>query len=108
MTWSDEVVQWQRSVFGETNPPAAFARAAVEFDELRDKVAAFKAGDMSVGYAQMSEEAADVCIVLAAFAASFGIDLAEAIEAKMARNRARRWVVTGEGCGQHVPDDHSE
>lgn len=102
MTWSKDVVEWQRATFGETNPHAAFDRAAEEWIELESLqcISGLPAPALTV-----ADEAADVCIVLAAFVASLGLDLSECIEAKMQKNKARKWVLTGQGCGRHVEDD---
>lgn len=49
-------------------------------------------------------EVADIEIVLAGILARHGKERADLVSAKMKRNRARRWHVTGDGHGQHVPE----
>ena len=48
------------------------------------------------------DEAADVAIVLYRLAQVAGFDLARAVNEKMAVNRQRKWMVFGDGTGQHV------
>ncbi len=50
-------------------------------------------------------EVADIEIVLAGILARHGKERAELVRAKMAKNRARRWHVTGDGHGQHIGDE---
>jgi hypothetical protein len=49
-----------------------------------------------------TEECADIDIVLRGIDAFHGVERADAVDRKMAKNRARRWVTTGDGHGQHV------
>lgn len=41
-------------------------------------------------------------IVLVRIAERMGIELHDAIDTKMAKNRARTWKPDGSGCGYHV------
>lgn len=50
----------------------------------------------------VAEELADCAIVLAVLAGRRGVDLAAEVDRKMAINRARRWVVRGDGTGYHA------
>jgi hypothetical protein len=49
-------------------------------------------------------EVADVQIVLAGIPAAHGQEQRDLVEAKMKVNRARRWMLTGDGHGQHVKE----
>lgn len=103
MTWSKAITDWRQDTFGPVTPERALHRVREEWDELwprsstAQKVCSCDQGDNA-------EEAADVVITLAAFVATLGYDLAEVVEAKMAKNRARKWRVDGTGCGYHVKD----
>jgi len=48
------------------------------------------------------EECADVDIVLRGIDRFHGVERASTVDAKMAKNRARTWQVSGDGHGQHV------
>ena len=48
------------------------------------------------------EEAADIIIVLMAWASTMNVDLESAVEKKMAKNRARTWKYNGDGTYSHV------
>lgn len=50
-------------------------------------------------------EVADIDIVLRGIDAAHGVERAEAVDEKMAINRARKWKLTGDGHGQHVEDN---
>jgi hypothetical protein len=52
-----------------------------------------------------TEECADIDIVLRGIDAVHGVERADEVDRKMAKNRARRWATTGDGHGQHVKDE---
>lgn len=92
---------WQVETFGRLPTPAVgFIRAESEMDELADAITHRKNGDNT----EIGRELADVSIVLMGMAEQFGIDLQAAIDEKMRVNRARRWIVTSDGTGQHVKE----
>lgn len=99
MSWSSEIVEWQQATFGDATPDSAIDRACEEWGELLEALEEVDPG------ADVAEEAADIVIVLSAFVATLGHDLAAAVAAKMGKNRARKWVRTTAGCGQHVESD---
>lgn len=74
-------------------------RAAEELAELIEMLVE----DDAIPYA--CEEAADVSIVLDGILGAHGRELEDERAKKMAVNRARKWKMTGEGCGQHVKED---
>ena len=82
-TWAS-ISEWQKATFGPVTLDRLAGRANEEMQELLADPS-----DVS--------EAADVCIALAGYPG-----LAEAIDAKMAVNRTRKWVLNGDGTGQHV------
>jgi NTP pyrophosphatase (non-canonical NTP hydrolase) len=100
-TWSKDIVEWQRATFGRCTPDSAFQRAREEWEELAEK----HGNGGADGSRAVITEAADVVIVLAAYVASQGWDLAQEVERKMKINRARKWQLTGDGCGQHIRED---
>jgi NTP pyrophosphatase (non-canonical NTP hydrolase) len=91
------ISQWADETFGTGGSNArAAARANEEMAELlRDLTSddqSPKAGD----------EIADVFIVLYRVATKLGVDVQDAIEAKMILNRSRTWAKDGTGHGYHV------
>jgi NTP pyrophosphatase (non-canonical NTP hydrolase) len=89
------ITKWQLETFGKISLFAAFKRARKEWRELQDKI------DAHAKTIDLVDEAADVVIVLYAFAEAMGLDLHEAVDRKMAINRSREWVLNGDGTGQH-------
>ena len=85
------IVEWQAATFGDSDAAATVAKMADEVQELREAV---RAGDAD----HIREEAADVVfMVLDLMRAHGGPDaLAEAMAAKLERNRKRTWT-QGEG-----------
>lgn len=94
---SRTIADWAQATFGTAAPEALLERAALELAELSESLASGEA-DAIVA------EAADVVILLHRLAHLQGHDLAEAVDAKMSRNRARTWVRTGDGTGQHASE----
>lgn len=82
-TWAS-MFAWTEETFGPVSPERIATRANEEMQEL---------------LADPSDvmEAADVCIVLSRYPG-----LAEAIDRKMAINRARKWRLNGDGSGYHI------
>lgn len=85
-TW-DSINQWCDDTFGKADIPSIIARAREEWDEL-------EAPD-----ADHAIEAADVVIILCRIPG-----FAEALQRKMAINRARKWRTDGKGTGYHIPE----
>ncbi|MBB76579.1 MAG: hypothetical protein CMJ75_18900 [Planctomycetaceae bacterium] len=103
------ITDWSRETFGETKDPRlVFDRLDEEFDELRYEVRkAGEASDRGEDFIDddIASEVADVGILLYQVAHSYGIDVHEAIDAKMKINRRRKWKTTGvAGIGQHVEE----
>jgi len=86
-TWAS-INQWCDDTFGPATIPQIIERAKEEFAELETEGA-----DHAI-------EAADVVICLCRIPG-----FAEALEHKMAINRRRKWRLTGNGTGYHIPDD---
>lgn len=88
---------WAEQTFGPVSGNLAIGiRALEEFAELLSKLAANDAHPGAM------EEIADVHIVLARLAHRLGGDTQQAVDDKMATNRARVWRLDGKGQGQHV------
>lgn len=87
-TWAS-IAQWCEDTFGPVTLKRTAERANEEMIELLEKP------DDVI-------EAADVLIVLSRYPG-----LWEAVERKMAINRARVWDVKGDGTGYHVPQPAS-
>ena len=84
-TW-ESINQWCDDTFGPATVEQIIARAKEEFDELETHGA-----DHAI-------EAVDVVICLCRIPG-----FAEALQRKMAINRARKWRLTGNGTGYHIP-----
>jgi NTP pyrophosphatase (non-canonical NTP hydrolase) len=96
-TWSQDIETWKVATFGEATPERAYERAAQEWDELL--LALHESAPSEV-----AEECADVVITLCGLVSALGFDLADEIEKKMAKNRARLWRCPGDGTGQHLEE----
>ena len=91
------VAQWANEVFGPQSDTARVAaRANEEMAELLRAATSGKSAD------EICAEAADVVIVLARMTDLIGINLWDAVEAKMVINRARVWKQDGTGNGYHI------
>lgn len=91
------ISQWAEKTFGPAGSNArAVARANREMAELLEHVTADDA------HPEAAEEVADIVIVLYRVATLLGVDLHDRIDAKMARNRVRKWKLDGTGHGYHV------
>jgi NTP pyrophosphatase (non-canonical NTP hydrolase) len=91
------IAAWAQITFGPTVSNARTASRANE--EMAELVAALTVDDR---HPKAVEEAADIVIVLFRLVEQLGGDLLAAVDAKMAINRARRWVADGSGHGRHV------
>lgn len=87
------VTAWANETFGEATVLAQIMRAEKEWLELKSLLGNGTSLD------KLAEEAADVCICLYRVIGTLD---PEAINKKMAKNRARKWNVDGQGCAQHV------
>lgn len=88
---------WQRETFGPQTDRQAIAEKL--WDEMREL---HRAVSQSASCKRVTDELADVQIVLWQLAGSYSIDLQCATDAKMMVNRGRSWNVRGDGTAQHV------
>jgi NTP pyrophosphatase (non-canonical NTP hydrolase) len=92
------IAAWAEQTFGR---PASLRdivyRAKREMDELVEAV------DEGAESPRVVGEAADVLIVLSQVFAFAGADMWGEVDAKMAVNRAREWIIEGPGFGRHKP-----
>ncbi len=100
------ISKWAVDTFGEAGSNASCAaRANAEMAEL---IQALASND---NHPNASAEVADVLICLYRLADRLDIDLHDAVDEKMAINRARKWKLDGNGHGSHVKEpirDHKE
>ena len=92
-----EVQAWQAETFGDRSPPGA---RVVKLREEVEEVAAEVAMGPVAFRERVAEELADVLFVAVDIARAFDItpgDLADAVRAKLRRNRARVWVQAADG-----------
>ena len=100
----ESISKWADETFGLSTPEASLLRAYQEIDEFLTLHEAADWGitpKLSSTDPKFAEEAADVCITLYRY-----INLVdpEAIDRKMAINRARKWISNGDGTGRHVKE----
>lgn len=86
----ESIIAWGDEVFGPVDPARAIERAGEEWAEMIDQ---------QPGSMEHAIEAADVIIVLMRLPL-----IREAINTKMAKNRARKWKLMGDGTGYHIKD----
>ncbi len=119
MTETTETIgRWADETFGEGSVAGAAMRLLDEVAELC-VAAGVSPSDASLavhrglfralekdhdGPDALPGEVADCAIVLHTIAWKSGADLASEVDAKMGRNRKRRWRRTGDGCGQHIKE----
>jgi NTP pyrophosphatase (non-canonical NTP hydrolase) len=89
----ETVTQWANETFGQATIQRQFDRAMEEMLELEQAI--------RCNPAKVAEEAADVVICLYRI---IGTRNAQAIDQKMARNRARKWALDQTGCAYHVEE----
>ena len=86
----ESMIAWGDETFGPCEPSRAVSRASEEWCEMVAEVP---------GTMQHAIEAADVIICLLRIPL-----IRKAINEKMAKNRARRWKLMGDGTGYHIKD----
>lgn len=96
------IYQWQLNTFGEGTPLRYAIRANEEMAELLSKLVS-----TTTTIGEIEAEIADVFIVLCGCAGVMKLNFQEAVDAKMAINRARRWRMNGDGTAQHEGDSES-
>lgn len=89
-TWAS-IAEWCEATFGPCSPERVATRAREEMKELVDET------EIAAGWTDKARiEAADVLICLSRVPGIW-----EAVEEKMAINRARKWRIMGDGTGYH-------
>lgn len=89
------VTEWANETFGPATIQRQVERAKEEFSELEQIMS------VPCHPNKLAEEAADVVICLYRVIGTLD---PEAINKKMAKNRARKWNVGPDGCGQHITE----
>jgi 5'-deoxynucleotidase YfbR-like HD superfamily hydrolase len=84
--------QWQSEVFPNRTVDGDITHLKEEFKEFLD------ASSLAI----QAIEAADIVILLYAWASDVGINLQDHIDAKMKINRARKWRILPDGTGRHL------
>lgn len=85
---TEDIVNWADEVFPTRTPQSAFLKFFGEIGELIDNPS-------------NPDEYADICIMLFDLANMHGVDIAQAIRAKMITNKKRSWEKTGLGTWRH-------
>lgn len=96
----ESIRQWAHGTFGVASPIRTIERTDEEWQELLDECYdEYGEPKSSPDMDRLMNEAADVVITLCNLPG-----LQAAIDAKMAKNRARTWNVMGDGTGYHVKE----
>ena len=93
---SKSIAQWGRETFGDAASVKSYVLRAQE--ELAELIEAIVNGEP---HKNIALEAADVTILLHRITGTLGLELYDAVDAKMAINRDRKWVPSGDGVGRH-------
>lgn len=90
-----EVVEWSRATFPNRAPGPTLRHLEREVEEIERALFG--------GHGEPAEEMADALILLAALADCTGVDLAEAVAAKLAILKTRQWAPPdAAGVREHV------
>ena len=92
---SKSIARWGETTFGPASLRALALRAREELEELIEAI------DVGESNQSIALEAADVSILLHRLCGNLGAELSDAVDQKMAMNRERKWVKSGDGTGQH-------
>ncbi len=93
------IVKWADETFG----PIADEETAAK--RMFDEVFEMEDDYFEDQYDKVAKEFIDVFVTGVRFLAMKGIDFQEALDAKMAINRARKWRSNGDGTGQHIKEE---
>lgn len=101
------ITDWALSTFGPPSSVEVVARRAqIEMAELvcaaRDYDRAETPAAIRAARKALASECADVGILVMRLCHMMGVDLSDAVDAKMAVNRRRRWKANGDGTARHV------
>jgi len=91
---------WAVKTFGYSTVERSIARMVEEVEELK-KVDLFNDRH---SFDDISNECADILIMLYQVAFVVGFDLHACVDHKMEINRVRKWKIAGDGTGQHVKE----
>ena len=97
METQESICAWANETFGRPDTVLSIAERASK--EMRELLCTLDVDDSDP---KAAEEAADVIIVLMRVFERCGTNCWDEVAAKMAKNRARKWQLTGDGHGQHV------
>jgi len=94
------ISEWATETFGyPASPQIIIDRMFQEVRELRN------VDYLDVmNFDKVSDECADIYIVMCQVANIFGFDLHACVDHKMQINRARKWKLAGDGTGQHIKE----
>lgn len=96
------ISEWATTTFGYPKlPQIIIDRLCVEVIELRN-IDYSKDVD---SFDKVSDECADILIVLYQIANIFGFNIHACVDHKMQINRDRKWKIVGDGTGQHIKEE---
>lgn len=92
------ISDWAVATFGDSkNPHVPVERMLKECNELK-----LKLEQPAISYEELADEIADVMICAYRAMDALGFSLHACVDHKMEINRARKWILHGDGTGQHV------
>lgn len=95
MSLQGEIFDWAQSTFGPADLRTLKGRMMDEVIELGNAI------NESASPEKIADECADILHFLFQMCELNGIDLISATEEKFQKNRARKWVLNGDGTGKH-------
>ncbi len=94
------ITQWAAETFGPCSAARAVARMVEEMEEL--KAVDATAWPTATYVKKLKDECADVLITMYRAASLLQFDVQQAVDDKMAINRAREWTLRDDGTGYHI------
>jgi hypothetical protein len=94
----ESITIWADETFGPAVSNASIAKRAMK--EVRELIETLERDDSSPAAA---EECADIYIILCRLVRRLGANYQQEVDKKMAICRSRKWILHGDGHGQHVP-----
>jgi hypothetical protein len=100
METQQTISEWAVKTFGYATRERSIDRMVEEVEELKEvNVNGVEAFD------EVSNECADILIILYQVADTFGFNLHACVDHKMEINRSRKWKIAGDGTGQHIKEE---
>lgn len=100
--WDQQrITKWSDDTFGPVRSNLSIAVRANE--EMAELLSCLSRNDNDQ---HAREEVADVIIILCRLVCRLGGNMVRDVDSKMEKNVLRKWVLRGDGCGDHVKGTH--